>query len=102
MMNAVFKIVVAIIIVLILLQLEYNGRKLQTYVVEYFKSLKGQKEVIYIQEDEQKPEAGRKAGKGKAKTVAPEEKKVRIIRQKGNDQPDVSEKDRKELEQMLQ
>jgi hypothetical protein len=102
MMNALFKIVVAIIVVLILLQLEYNGRKLQTYVVEYFKSLKGQKEVIYIQEDEQKPETGKKAVKGKAKAAAPEEKKIKIIRQKGNDQPDVSEKDRKELEQVFQ
>ena len=51
MLSAFFKIIVFVIVILILLQLEYNGRKLQTYVVEYAKSLRGQKETVYIQED---------------------------------------------------
>ena len=131
MLSALFKIIVFVIVVLILLQLEYNGRKLQTYVIEYAKSLKGQKETVYIQEEpgkkaeqekqtvtekkviapEKKPiKQATKKEKGASKVMgkqpdkqSPEEpKKIKIVKQKADDQPEVTDEDRKELQQILQ
>ena len=141
MLSAFFKLIVLVIVVLILLQLEYNGRKLQTYVVEYVKSLKGQKETVYIQEEPGKKAEQEKQTVMEKKVVAPdkkpiekkavekkavkqapkkesgankvmgkkpdkqspaEPKKIKIIKQKADDQPEVTEEDRKELQQILQ
>jgi len=128
MLSAFFKIIVFVIVILILLQLEYNGRKLQTYVVEYAKSLRGQKETIYIQEDpsekkaiqekqaatEKKVTATEKkvdkktekktvkqAAKKTTEPSSTEPKKIKIIKQKADDQPEVTDEDRKELQQIL-
>jgi hypothetical protein len=125
MLSFLFKLVVTLIVILILLQLEYNGRKIQTYVTEYFKSLKGQKETVYIQEDpvekkavpEKQAVAEKKDIAHEKKVVSPkkkivekksvekttaEPKKIKIVKQKADDQPEVTEEDRKELQQMLQ
>lgn len=122
MLKALFKLVVLAIAILILLQLEYNGRKIQTYVVEYFKSLKGKKEVVYIQEEPSESKAipskdvqtkkliNKKTmvekktpvSKKTADKVKTEVKKVKIIKQKADDQPDITDEDRKELQQILE
>ncbi|MEI6080084.1 MAG: hypothetical protein WCQ53_05580 [bacterium] len=119
MLKAFFKMAVAAIIILIVLQLEYNGRKLHTYVSEYFKSLKGKKETVYIQEEQTEQKAApekqtekqavKQPVKSKAAKVlkqAPAQtagsKKIKMVKEKADEQPEVSDQDRKALQQMLE
>ncbi|MEI6093281.1 MAG: hypothetical protein WCQ47_06320 [bacterium] len=141
MFRAFFKLVVLAIAVLILLQLEYNGRKIQTYVVEYFKSLRGKKEIVYIKEEpsdnktteDKKVESkvtnkkttdkkemasektiDKKHAAASKKTIDSEKKKihkdkkntevkkVKMVKEKADDQPDITDADRKELQQILE
>ncbi|MCX6111836.1 MAG: hypothetical protein NTY22_00910 [Proteobacteria bacterium] len=115
MLKFLFKLIVLIIVILILLQLEYKGRKLQTYVMEYFKSLKGHKEIMYIQEEPtEKKTVPVKQTVTEKKIIVPEKKtvkhipkkatepkKIKMIKQKADDQPEVTEEDRQELQQIL-
>ena len=141
MLKALFKLVVLAIAVLILLQLEYNGRKIQTYVVEYFKSLRGKKEIVYIKEepsdnkatenknvenkvtnkkttekkatadekvvDKKHADAVKKNADSEKKKIHKDKKnaevkKIKMVKEKADDQPDITDADRKELQQILE
>jgi hypothetical protein len=99
-----FKLILVAIVVLLVLQAEYKGRKLKTYVVEYYKSLTAKNEVV--EEEEEVPATDALKGVKKetkrtapVKAVVKEHKKVKQVK---SDAVDIPDEDRQELQDMLE
>lgn len=93
------KLVLVAIVVLLILQAEYKGRKLKTYVVEYYKSLTAGKEVV--EEEVPATDALKGVKKGTKKTV-PVKKEVKEHKRARSDSVDIPDEDRQELQDMLE
>jgi hypothetical protein len=91
MFNFLFKLVVLVIVLLVLSQLEYKGRKLQTYAEELIKSVKGKKGVVYIEENIQDLK------ELKSKGSKPAKKMIKIVKEPEDGYTEITEEDRKEL-----
>lgn len=98
-----FKLVLVAVVVLLILQAEYKGRKLKTYVVEYYKSLTAKNEVV---EEEEIPTTDALKGvKKEVKKSEPAKKEVKEhkkIKQEKSDAVDIPDEDRQELQDMLE
>lgn len=84
-MKIFIKLILVLIVLIVVSQLEYKGRKIQTYVEEYVKSLT--------------------AGKQEAAPVIEEEKVVPKPKKdvkKKKDMVDIDDKDRKELQNLME
>lgn len=87
-MKFVIKVVLLLIILIVVSQLEYKGRKIQTYIEEYFRSIGTPKHVTEVKEEEKKEPEPKKT------TVTPTPKKAKEL--------DIGDKDRKELQNLLE
>ncbi len=97
-----FKLVLVAIVVVLILQAEYKGRKLKTYVMEYIKSLTSTAEVA---EEEVPPTDALKPIKKQEKVVSPVKKEVqehKKVKQPKSDAVDIPEEDRAELQDLLE
>lgn len=98
-----FKLVLVAIVVLLVLQAEYKGRKLKTYVVEYYKSLTAKNEVV---EEEEVPATdalkGVKKETKKAEPVKKEVKEHKKVKQDKSDAVDIPDEDREQLQDLLE
>jgi len=93
MFNFLFKLVVLIVVLFIISQLEYKGRKVQTYAEELIKSIKGKKGVIYIEEEKTSRSS---EGVFKKKPRA-RRKVIKIVKEPEGDYQEETEEDRMEL-----
>jgi len=82
LISFIIKFIVAVVIIWFALQFEYNGRKLQTYVVEFFKSSKVHENV----EGTKAVLSGKKAAPAKT----------------NKDDDTISDEERKELQKVLE
>lgn len=97
MFNFLFKLVFLVVVLLVLSQLEYKGRKLQTYAEELVKSIKGKKGVVYIEENIQDLKSKRPSDGVITNSKKPPKKMVRIVKEPENGHTEISEEDRQEL-----
>jgi len=107
-----FKLLIAVLVVLLVLQAEYKGRKLKTYVAEYFKSMIASSEVEMedktpvndalkpAKKDVKKPEATKPEVK-EPKPEARAKAKVKVKKEK-SDTVDIPDEDRVQLQDLLE
>jgi len=101
-----FKLLIAALVVLLILQAEYRGRKLKTYVAEYFKSMTASSDAEM--EDEVPADDALKSVKKDTKKVEPvkqeaikHKKQVKVKKVKP-DIVDIPEEDREQLQDLLE
>lgn len=100
-----FKLLIAALIVLLILQAEYRGRKLKTYVAEYFKSMMASNETEM--EEETPADDALKPVKKDAKKSEPvkqevkQTKKAVKVKKAKSDAVDIPEEDREQLQDLL-
>jgi len=109
-----FKLLIAVVVVLLILQAEYKGRKLKTYVAEYFKSMLASndtemEEVAPVKKDEVKKEVKKAPKKDvkKPESVKQEVKEPqKEVKAKGkkekSDAVDIPDEDREQLQDLLE
>ena len=88
-MKLFIKIIIVLIAIIIISQLEYKGRKIQTYIEEYIRTLNTKEQPIdtQIKEDDYVQE------KVQAQPEQPKKKNTNV---------DIDDKDRKELQKILE
>lgn len=88
-MKLFIKIIIVLIAIIIISQLEYKGRKIQTYIEEYIRSLNTKEQPVdtQIKEEENAQE------KAQAQPEQPKKKTTNV---------DIDDKDRKELQKILE
>ncbi len=96
-----FKLLIATLIVLLILQAEYRGRKLKTYVSEYLKSMVASNETEMEEEaptdDALKPVKKSEPAKQEVKRT----KKAVKVKKVKSDAVDIPEEDREQLQDLL-
>ena len=111
-----FKLLITVLVVLLILQAEYKGRKLKTYVAEYFKSMLASSDTEMsetpvrdaVKSAEQKVEQGLKkiepAKQQPVKQEAKEPKKeVKTkVKKVKSDAVDIPDEDRAQLQDLLE
>jgi predicted choloylglycine hydrolase len=91
MFNFLFKLVLLIIVLFVLSQLEYKGRKLQTYAEEFIKSYRSKKGVVYIEENIKELKSIKSESKPATKKI------IKIVKEPENGYEEITEEDREEL-----
>lgn len=92
-MKFFIKLIFVIIVLVVISQLEYKGRKIQTYIEEYFRTFSSKTQPAPVQETVEAP--AKKAEKSVEKT--PEK-----VPTKTHHDDYIDDKDRKELQNILQ
>ena len=95
MLNFLFKLAVLIVVLFVVSQLEYKGRKVQTYAEELFKSSKGQKGIIYIEEERIDTRHAKPSEAHTPKVI--KKRTIKLVKEPENGYQEISEQDRKEL-----
>ncbi|HOW17346.1 MAG TPA: hypothetical protein PK443_06485 [bacterium] len=89
-MKLFIKIIIVLIAIIIISQLEYKGRKIQTYIEEYIRSLNTKEEPVVVPEIREENNAQEKV------QAQPDQVK------KKSTNVDIDDKDRKELQKILE
>jgi len=89
-MKLFIKIIIVLIAIIIISQLEYKGRKIQTYIEEYIRSLNTKEEPVITPEIKEENNAQEKA---QAQPNQVKKKSTNV---------DIDDKDRKELQKILE
>ena len=103
-----FKLLIASLVVLLILQAEYRGRKLKTYVSEYFKSMLASSDTEMEEtsptNDALKPvkKEIKKAEPAKQEVKEPKKEVKAKVKKEKPDVVDIPDEDREELQNLLE
>lgn len=104
-----FKLLIVVLVVLLILQAEYKGRKLKTYASEYFKSMfaSSETEMEEVPSDDAlkavKPQIKKETKKSEpVKQEVTQPKKEVEVKKTKSDTTDIPDEDRAQLQDLLE
>lgn len=104
-MKFIIRFILVIIVLIIVSQLEYKGRKIQTYAEEYIKSYMHKDDAVSKDDDiyqEQTPTEVKKVEPKKIPTNTPPASAKATTVNKKKESSEVGDKDRKQLQDLLE